>query len=428
MAVTTPPPGSCGQRTLAAIVFTDVVGFSARMQRDEVATLALLQRDFAEMRRVCAAHGGAVLKTTGDGLLMTFSSAVQAVACALSMQRQFAVEAQAGQEGTCLQHRVGIHLGDVLVQDQDVMGDGVNIAARLQAEADPGGICISQTVYDVVKNKLELHVISLGARDLKNIAETIPIYRLLMDAHALGTTTGPGFARSSPNVKPGARRWLIAGGATVVIVASAAWMGWRGRTPAPPPIPEAAPVPGLAVAAPGVDEADREIAARLDAFQQLRAQYLDTYDFEGLARAMREQADTPAGKLGQQPLMARAAENLVVLRDWLGGTMRSYNRARPLTFSDPTVNSGAEMKAYVSAERRLVFVENGVLQASELSEVKPAVLGAMIVAAVRHAKPPAPRDAVLGAVTYAKVYHLPAMQQALAQARPNLEKAAGRRK
>ncbi len=173
------------QRSLAAIVFTDVVSFSARMHADEVGTLKLLERDFAEMRRVCAEHEGEVLKTTGDGLLLTFVSAVQAVACALAMQRKFAAAAKDQVPGGALQHRIGIHLGDVLIQDRDVMGDGVNIAARLQAEAEPGGICISQTVYDVVKNKLEMQAVSLGARELKNISSAVPVYRLLLEAQSL---------------------------------------------------------------------------------------------------------------------------------------------------------------------------------------------------------------------------------------------------
>ncbi len=193
MSPESPAPGRApSQRTLAAIVFTDVVSFSARMHTDEVGTLKLLQRDFAEMRRLCAEHEGEVLKTTGDGLLLTFTSAVQAVACALAMQRQFAAEAKDPTAGTLLQHRIGIHLGDVLVQDKDVMGDGVNIASRIQSEAEPGGICISQTVYDVVKNKLQMQVVSLGARDLKNIAQAMPVYRLLLEAQAIGSSTSPG--------------------------------------------------------------------------------------------------------------------------------------------------------------------------------------------------------------------------------------------
>ena len=173
-----------GQRALAAIVFTDVVSFSALMQRDEVGTLRRLERDFATMRAMCAQHEGAVLKTTGDGLLLYFNSAVQAVACALALQRHFAEQKKALPDGEALTHRLGIHLGDVFIGEQDVMGDGVNIAARIQSEAEPGGICISQTVYDVVKNKLTLHVTNLGPRELKNISQSIPIYRLLLEARA----------------------------------------------------------------------------------------------------------------------------------------------------------------------------------------------------------------------------------------------------
>src|ERR1019366_8950737 len=207
-----PAPGtSPGQRTLAAIVFTDVVSFSARMHSDEVGTLRLLQRDFAEMRRLCADFEGQVLKTTGDGLLLTFTSAVQAVACALAMQRQFAAEAK-GQpsQGGALQHRIGIHLGDVLVQDQDVMGDGVNIASRLQAEAEPGGICISQTVYDVVKNKLEMNVVSLGARELKNITHAMPVYQLLLDAQAMDASGKRRSRASARGAAPVRRKLLFA--------------------------------------------------------------------------------------------------------------------------------------------------------------------------------------------------------------------------
>src|SRR5258708_17775588 len=179
-------PTGPGQRSLAAIVFTDVVSFSARMQADEVVTLRLLQRDFGAMREICTEHQASVLNTAGEGLLLYCSSAVQAVACALVMQRLFAEQARNRPATEPLTHRLGIHLGDVFVNDQDVMGDGVNIAARLQAEAEPGGICISQTVYDVVKNKLALHATRLGPRELKNISQHIPIYRLLLEAQAMG--------------------------------------------------------------------------------------------------------------------------------------------------------------------------------------------------------------------------------------------------
>jgi class 3 adenylate cyclase len=170
------------QRTLAAIVFTDVVNFSGRMSIDEEHTLNLVQRDLASMSRVCEQFGGKVLKWTGDGLLLYFTSAVQAVACALKIQQQIAATAHELPPEEMLQHRIGIHLGDVFVSATDVMGDGVNIAARLQAEAAPGGICISQVVYDVVKKRIALKASYLGPRELKHIQEPIPLYQIILDA------------------------------------------------------------------------------------------------------------------------------------------------------------------------------------------------------------------------------------------------------
>ncbi|MBI5722432.1 MAG: adenylate/guanylate cyclase domain-containing protein [Planctomycetes bacterium] len=182
MADQTAPYNPAAKRTLAAIVFTDVVGFSSLMETNEDKTLQLVNRDLDIFKTVCQDGGGKVLKTTGDGLLMYFDSAVQAVACALHAQQSIANQARSLPADQVLQHRIGIHLGDVFVSATDVMGDGVNVAARLQAEAEPNGICISQTVYDVVKNRLGVQATYLGPRDLKNIAEAVPVYQILLEA------------------------------------------------------------------------------------------------------------------------------------------------------------------------------------------------------------------------------------------------------
>ncbi|EKQ69606.1 family 3 adenylate cyclase [Leptolyngbyaceae cyanobacterium JSC-12] len=170
-----------GQRTLATVVFTDCVGFSARMSVNEEHTLDLIRRDLKLMQKVCKQYEGRVLKTTGDGLLMCFSSAVKAVECAIAIQRAIAEAIATLPPSDALLHRIGIHLADMYITKTDVMGNGVNIAARLQTEADPGGICISQTVYDVVKHGLQLVTEYLGPRDLKNIREVVPAYRVLLD-------------------------------------------------------------------------------------------------------------------------------------------------------------------------------------------------------------------------------------------------------
>jgi len=166
------------QRMLAAIVFTDGVNFSARMSADEEHTLKLIDRDLSLMRTLCTQNEGRVLKSTGDGLLMCFTSAVQAVSCALEIQQSLNQSAAQLPHHDVLVHRIGIHLGDVFFRDGDVMGNGVNIAARLESKAEPGGVCISKTVFDVVKKQLNLTAHYLGELVLKNIEDPIPAYNL----------------------------------------------------------------------------------------------------------------------------------------------------------------------------------------------------------------------------------------------------------
>ncbi|MBW4578323.1 MAG: adenylate/guanylate cyclase domain-containing protein [Tildeniella nuda ZEHNDER 1965/U140] len=169
-----------GQRTLATVVFTDCVGFSARMSVDEDHTLDLIRRDLKYMKQLCGQYEGRVLKSTGDGLLMCFTSAVKAVECAMEIQKNLTEKAVTLPPEDALEHRIGIHLADMFITATDVMGNGVNIAARLQTEAEPGGICISQTVFDVIKASLHVESDYLGPRELKNIREVVPVYRILM--------------------------------------------------------------------------------------------------------------------------------------------------------------------------------------------------------------------------------------------------------
>ncbi|MEM9087256.1 MAG: adenylate/guanylate cyclase domain-containing protein [Cyanobacteria bacterium P01_F01_bin.53] len=166
------------QRTLAAIVVTDAVGFSKHMSQDEDRALAIINRDLRLIGELCDFFEGQILKTVGDGVLMYFVSAVQAAACAVEMQKTFAGFAKTGQENDHFTHRVGVHLGDIFFNQQDMMGTGVNIAARLESEANPGGICMSQVVYDVVKSRLDLDASYIGELSLKNIDEAIAAYHV----------------------------------------------------------------------------------------------------------------------------------------------------------------------------------------------------------------------------------------------------------
>src|SRR6476646_2242795 len=167
-------------RKLAAILVADVVGYSRLAAADEDRTLARLRGLRSDlMDPAIAAHHGRIVKRAGDGILIEFRSVVDAVRCAIEVQRAM-VERNAGvAPDKRIEFRVGIHLGDVVEEsDGDLMGDGVNIAARLEGIAKPGAICLSEDAYRQGKGRLDLMVSDLGQTDLKNIAEPIRVYSL----------------------------------------------------------------------------------------------------------------------------------------------------------------------------------------------------------------------------------------------------------
>jgi TolB-like protein/class 3 adenylate cyclase/Flp pilus assembly protein TadD len=171
-------------RKLAAIMFTDIVGFSRQMGADEARMLRLLAVHNQLIERAVAAHHGQVIKSTGDGFLAEFPSVVHAVQCAQAVQIQFRAYNDAKERAEQIHIRIGIHLGDIVVQpDGDVQGDGVNVAARLQPLAEPDTICLSGKVYEEVEKKIPLGpVISLGRPKLKNIAQRFPVYLLVVES------------------------------------------------------------------------------------------------------------------------------------------------------------------------------------------------------------------------------------------------------
>ena len=157
-------------RRLAAIVAVDVVGYSRLMGRDESGTLArLLDHRTQRLEPTLARHGGRLVKLTGDGALVEFASAVDALSAAIEFQQAMAEANRDQPEDTAIVFRVGLHLGDLIVDGDDLYGDGVNIAARLEAEAPAGGIVISRTVHDAVTGRLKATFDDLGELSLKNI-------------------------------------------------------------------------------------------------------------------------------------------------------------------------------------------------------------------------------------------------------------------
>jgi class 3 adenylate cyclase len=171
-------------RTLAAIMLTDIVGFSKDMEKDETLTYAKLMNHNKTIRTVISQHRGEEIKTIGDAFLVRFKSAVDAVRAGVAIQRGFrGYNAQRPEEERILV-RIGIHIGDILIMDRDVLGNGVNIAARIEPLAEPGGICISADVYNVVKNVISLNVLNIGRKELKNIADAPEIFRVFIDKEA----------------------------------------------------------------------------------------------------------------------------------------------------------------------------------------------------------------------------------------------------
>ena len=164
-------------RKLAAILAADVVGYSRLMSEDEAGTLATLKAHREELvEPKIAEHNGRVVKLMGDGLLAEFGSVVSAVQCAVEIQRAMAERNTDLPEGRRIDFRVGINLGDVIVEGEDIYGDGVNIAARLEGLAEPGGICVARNVFDQVKGKVDTAFEDLGEREVKNIAEPLRVY------------------------------------------------------------------------------------------------------------------------------------------------------------------------------------------------------------------------------------------------------------
>ena len=170
------------ERKLIAIFAADVEGYSRLMGVDEEGTLATLSAHRTITDRLITDHGGRICGTAGDSILAEFASVFAAVDCAVEIQRDLAVANEAIEEGKRMHFRIGINVGDVMVKDGDIFGDGVNIAARLEGLAEAGGICISRGVRDHIRHKVPYGFDDLGEQTVKNIAQPIRVFRLLPEA------------------------------------------------------------------------------------------------------------------------------------------------------------------------------------------------------------------------------------------------------
>ena len=217
------------ERKLVSVVVADVVGYSRLMELDEEGThvrLNVLQRDLIKPK--VGEHHGRIIKDTGDGVLLEFASVVDAVRCAVEIQRGMIDRNADFPQDRRIVFRFGINLGDVIVEPGDIHGDGVNVAARLEGLSEPGGVCISGTAYDHVRDRLPYVFTEKGEQTVKNIARPVRVYSLGADAIAALPASPPSVGNQQSSGRHWNRGWLaVAGMAAVIVVAAGLWLGFK---------------------------------------------------------------------------------------------------------------------------------------------------------------------------------------------------------
>lgn len=254
------------ERKLSTILSADVAEFSRLMGEDEEQTLRVFRGHKKVFESVVAMHNGRIFNTAGDAILAEFPSAVEAVRCATDIQAALRTRNDQLPPNRQVRFRIGINLGDILIQGQDLMGDGVNVAARLQTAAEPGGVCISGTVHDQIRNKLSMSFQSLGEMSFKNIAQPVRTFSIT-DAEG----TGPLPSRQPALVPRGNTKAIVAVAALAVVLAGGGIWAYvarqqsgekpNGSATGPAPQPQvtapAAIVPSAEKSEPNPAEADK---------------------------------------------------------------------------------------------------------------------------------------------------------------------------
>jgi adenylate cyclase len=217
------------ERKLVSVVVADVVGYSRLMELDEEGTharLNVLQRDLLKPK--ISEHRGRIIKNTGDGALVAFASVVDAVRCAVEIQREMIDRSADFPEDRRIVFRIGVNLGDVIVEPGDIHGDGVNVAARLEGLAEPGGVCISGTAYDQVRDRVPYVFTEKGEQTVKNISRPVRVYSLGADAIAALLASPPSMDHRQSSGRYWRRGWPAAIGiATIIVVVAGLWFGFK---------------------------------------------------------------------------------------------------------------------------------------------------------------------------------------------------------
>ena len=230
-------------RRLAAILMADVVGYSSLMEVDEAGTLASLKACRREIiDPAIDLHQGRIVKTTGDGMLVEFSSVIEAVGCAVEVQRAMAARNQTVADNRRIVFRIGVNLGDIIVDGNDIYGDGVNVAARLESLAEPGGISVRREVRNLVGNKLSIAFEDMGEVEVKNIARPIHVFNVLLESNAAAGAADP--VRASRKFSRLSLALIaIVAALSIIAVAVVSWKPWWSDVETADPARMAFPLP-----------------------------------------------------------------------------------------------------------------------------------------------------------------------------------------
>src|ERR1700719_1884241 len=213
------------QRKLAAIMFTDMVGYGALSQRDEKLAQELLEEHRQLLREIFPRFHGAEIKTIGDAFLVEFNSALEAAQCAIEIQRALAKRNADAPVERQIEIRIGIHIGDVVHRGGDVYGDGVNIASRIEPLANAGGVCVSMDVERQIRNAIETRFEKLAPTELKNISVPMDLFRIVLPWERPGTPV----AKTQAPTKSTIPKWAMIGAVVALIVIG--FFFWSKRTP-----------------------------------------------------------------------------------------------------------------------------------------------------------------------------------------------------
>ena len=233
------------QRRLAAIMFTDMVGYSALTQKNEALALELLEDHHKLLRPIFPAYGGKEIKTIGDAFLVEFGSALEATRCAIEVQKTLVQHNAVAAPKKRIQIRIGIHIGDVVHKGNDVLGDGVNIASRIEPLAKAGGICVSEDVARQIRNKIEEPVVQIGTNELKNIELSVEVYQIVLPWVEIKGAFAGSVSPAPAVIYPLWRRAIPWGLAALmaVVVAVALWNPLRGIPTGEKPVTQLVGVP-----------------------------------------------------------------------------------------------------------------------------------------------------------------------------------------